>query len=205
MFSLDDEDTSQSEINSIGIISVDCENEENKMYRNKSEVYRRLECNMNIFRTNPVDASDVFESTSRFDNLILNGSVSVPTSSFACNSKCIEEVSTIKIVNSPPVEESPNEFEMANLTGSARPMKASADDNKYGNRTSARSTAQDSGDDRFASPYVAPLPYVDQRKRRFVMTVTIASVVGVTVVIVVIGKTLAKQNEYVFILHNFLQ
>ncbi|KAI9562299.1 hypothetical protein GHT06_013264 [Daphnia sinensis] len=156
MFSLDDEDTSQSEIDSIGIISVNCENEE-KMYRNKSEVYRRLECNMNIFKTNPTDACAVFESTSRFDNLILNGSVSVPTSSFACNSKCIEEVSTIKIVNSPPVEESPNELEMTNLTGSERPMKASTDDS-------------------FSNP----------RKRRFVMAVTVASVVGVTIVIVII-------------------
>ncbi|XP_057364854.1 uncharacterized protein LOC130685557 [Daphnia carinata] len=184
MFSLDDDDTSQSEVNSIGIVSVTCENEE-KMYRNKSELYRRLECNMNILRTNPTDASAVFESTSRFDNLILNGSVSVPTSSFACNSKCIEQVSTIKIVNSPHVEESSNELEMTNLTGLARPMKPSTDD-KYDKRTSARSMAQDSGTDSYVSPYVLPLQSVEQRKRRCVMAVTIAAVIGVTIVIVVI-------------------
>lgn len=137
---------------------------------------------MNIFRLDSTIPSAISESTSRFDNLILNGSVSVPTSSFVCSDQCIEEVSTVKIVNITPVEESPNEFETINLTASARPRIATEESD---NQTSARLLNRDTGGDSFA--------IVDERKRRFVMAITIASVIGVTVVIVIIGKCFANN------------
>ena len=109
MFSLDDNDSSQSEITSFEVsdsemsrnqYSVNCDSEE-KMSKNKSEIYRRLELNKNVFTTEPIEASATSESTSRFDNLILNGSVSVATNSFICSDQYINAVETIKIVNSP--------------------------------------------------------------------------------------------------------
>ncbi len=152
MFSLDDED-SQSEITSFEVsemsrnqYSINCESDE-KISKNKSEIYRRMEINKNVFTTDPNDTSATTAnaaSTSRFDNLILNGSVSVPTSSFMISDQFInDEVNTVKIVNSPVCQEEVGdellvEFETIDLAAASSVI---ATENRWGNWPSVRSVA----------------------------------------------------------------
>ena len=183
MFSLDDEDTSQSELASVGAsyfefdmsrgqYTINCDGEE-KMSSNKSEIYRRLELNKKMFAADPTDVS---ASTSRFENLILNGSVSVPTNSFVYSDQ-YREVETIKIVNGLPVEVT-EEFETIDL---AVDVPESSLDNRRENLSSISRE--------LVSHVSTPLPTTNERKRRFVMAVVVGSVVGVTVVIIVVGKS----------------
>lgn len=150
MFSLDDEDTSQSEITSFEVsemslnqYSINCESDE-KISKNKSEIYRRLEINKNVFMSYPNDTSAIAASTSRFDNLIFNGSASVPTSSFMISDQYInDEVETVKIVNSPVCQEEMGdellvEFETIDLAA-ASPVIAT--ENRCDNWPSVRSAA----------------------------------------------------------------
>ncbi len=189
MFSLDDEDTSQSELASLGASYFDsemsrgqyiinCDGGE-KMSSNKSEIYRRLEFNKKMFTEDPTDAS-ASASTSRFENLILNGSVSVPTNSFVYSDQ-YREVQTIKIVNRPPTEV--EVFETIDLATDGEAV-ASATEGRRDNRPSM----SDLVNERFVNHLAAPPPSTDERKKRFVMAVVIGSVAGVTVVIIVIGK-----------------
>jgi hypothetical protein len=155
MFSLDDEDTSQSEIASFELscfemsrnqYSINCESDE-KISKNKSEIYRRLEFNKNVFPADPNDTSATAASTSRFDNLILNGSVSVPTSSFMISDQYInDEIETVKIVNNPVCQEEMGneligEFETIDLAAASTVI---ATENRCENWPSVRSVVSDS-------------------------------------------------------------
>lgn len=190
MFSLDDEDTSQSELASLGASYFDfemsrgqyiinCDGGE-KMSSNKSEIYRRLEFNKKMFTEDPTDTS-ASASTSRFENLILNGSVSVPTNSFVYSDQ-YREIQTIKIVNRPPAEV--EVFETIDLATDGEAVASATEGNQP--------SMSDLIDERFVNHFAAPPPSTDERKKRFVMAVVIGSVAGVTVVIIVIGQFFLK-------------
>lgn len=196
MFNLEDEDASQSELTGVEVncfgfdmspnqYSINCEHEEH-LASNKSEIYRRLELNKNMFT---MDSTDTSALTSRLENLILNGSESVPTCSLIYSSQ-FREVETRKIVNASPIEIA-DEFEIIDLAGDTAPSPA----------TEGRRDAMPDGtmawsivDESFSSPVVAPLRTTEQRRRRFVMGIVIGSVIGVTTVIIVIGKFYTPSN-----------
>lgn len=200
MFNLEDDDASQSELNSVegnycGLemsphqYSINCEHEE-RLASNKSDIYRILEHNKKMFTNDPADASAL---TSRLENLILNGSESVPTCSLIYSSE-YREVEALKIVNVSPIEIA-DEFEVVDLTGdvaSSLAIEGRYDAMTHGTLT--RSSVHES----FTSPVVIPLRTMEQRRRRFVMGIVIGSVIGVTAVIIVIGKCYTHQLIFIF-------
>ena len=180
MFFLDDQNFSQSEQNSVDPIglkiptriqsSINSESKES-MSNSKSEIYRKLERNINMF---PEDMTGSV-SNSRFENLILNGSNSLATSSFIHLEEEYSEFETTKISNCSPVEII--EFETIDLVeGTVGSTTGTRERTNFEPRTN----------NEVVGSYVGTPP--DEERGRIVMIIVIGTVIIVTLVIITVGK-----------------
>lgn len=181
MFTFDFEDTSQSELeidfsgsdifgNKCSADPIDCR----KFCGSKSDVLKEMQLCKNI--SNPKQHT-VLASTSRFENIILNGSASVPTEFFICHDQH-KEVEIKKILNRPQQEES--NFDTGDQIATNKIAHVANEDQLSTQRHSIVESS--------ISPTTVLQKSNEERQRRFVMAVAVGSVIGVTVVIMIVGK-----------------